>query len=55
MNVMIFEDFPELNALEEKYISVNNTDFIKLQPIMDLCRENGFTLLIDFPKKNKEG
>ena len=52
MDITIFEDFPEINFMGERYININNTDFIELKPIMDIARKYNKTLLITFGDEN---
>jgi hypothetical protein len=53
MEITVFENFPEINFMGERYINISNTDFIELKPILDLCRVHNKTLLISFSEKEE--
>lgn len=50
MYIKVFEERPIIEGYPN-HISLKEMDFIKLQPVMDMCRENKFTLIIDFSEE----
>lgn len=50
MKITVFEQ-PLIVGETNKRITIPKADFIKLKPIMDMCRENKFTLIIDFSEE----
>lgn len=55
MDITIFENSPEINFMGERYININDTDFIELKPIMDIARKYNKTLLITFGDNDATG
>ena len=53
MDITVFDDFPEIDFIGSKYIQINNTDFVELKPVMDMCRIHNKTLLISFSEKEE--
>lgn len=51
MDITIFDNFPTVDFRDS--ISIDNTDFIELKPILDLCREHNKVLLISFREKEE--
>ena len=50
MKITVF-DKPLVVGNTTDKITIKKADFINLQPIMDMCRENKFTLIIDFSEE----
>ena len=50
MKITVFDKSLVIGDSTDK-ITIQKADFIKLQPIMDMCRENKFTLIIDFSEE----
>jgi hypothetical protein len=51
MDITVFDDFPTVDFKDS--ISFDDTDFIELKPILDLCRVHNKVLLISFKEEEE--